>query len=451
MKIIILGCGKIGSTIISTLANEGHEIVAIDRSAEVIEEITNIYDVMGLCGNGVDCDVMNEAGVQSTDLFIAVTSSDELNMLSCFLARKLGAKHTIARIRTPEYNDEDLVFLKNELDLSATLNPELLAAHEIYDILHFPSATKVETFSNRKLKIIDFIIRDGSPFVDLSLSQIRQKYNANFLICCVVRNDEVFIPDGNFVIKSGDRIGITATNAEFMKLMKFAGLSQKPVKSVMMLGAGKTTYYLAKMLTQNGVKVKIIDKDKDRCIEFSNKIPEAIMIYGDGMNKEVMFEEGLESTDAFIALTGNDEQNILISFTAVNVVPTVIAKVNHHALASTAEKLGLDRVISAKNATSSLISKYVRALENSLTSNVEKLYKIADGKAEVLEFNVSADFKSVNIPLKEMKLKKNILIAGITRGRKSIIPSGADSILPGDTVIVVASGIILGDLSDILA
>ncbi len=451
MKIIIFGCGKIGSTIISTLSKEGHDVTAIDHSSETVNEITNIYDVMGLCGNGVDCAVMEEAGIRKTDLFIAVTGSDELNMLSCFLAKKLGAKHTIARIRTPEYNDEDLGFLKNELNLSATLNPELLAAHEIYDILHFPSAVKVETFSNRSLKIIDVVVRENSPFVNLSLSQMRQKYQANFLICNVVRNDEVFIPDGNFVLKSGDKIGITATNTEFMKLLKIAGLSQKPIKSVMILGASKIAYYLTKILAQGGVKVKIIDKDKEKCTEFSNLVPEATMIHGDGMNKEVLFEEGLESTDAFIALTGNDEQNILISFTTVNSVNTVIAKVNHHALAITAEKLGLDRVISAKGATSSLISRYARALENSLGSNVEKLYKLMDGKAEVLEFNVLSDFKNTNVLLRDMKLKKNILIAGITRGRKSIIPSGNDMILPGDKVIVVASGIILGDLNDIMA
>ncbi len=450
MKIIIFGCGKIGTTIISALSNEGHDIVAIDRNSETVEEISNIYDVMGLCGNGVDCAVMTEAGVDTTDLFIAVTGSDELNMLSCFLAKKLGAKHTVARIRTPEYNDEDLGFLKHQLNLSATLNPELLAAQEIFDVLHFPFAVKVETFSNRSLKIIDIIIKENSPFANLSLSQLRQKIPASFLICHVERNEEIFIPDGNFVLKIGDKIGITATDAELMKLVKLTGVSQKPIKTVMILGAGKMAYYLSKLLVRSGVKVKIIDKDKKRCIEFSNLIPEATMICGDGMSKEVLFEEGLESTDAFIALTGNDEQNILISFTAVNNVPTVIAKVNHHALATTAEKLGLDRVISSKGAVSNLISRYVRALENSVGSNVEKLYKVMEGKAEVLEFNVLSDFEYVNIPLREMTLKKNILIAGIIRKRKSIIPSGADIIMPGDRVIVVASGHMLGDLTDII-
>lgn len=450
MKIIIYGCGKIGSTIISSLVAEGHEIVAIDRDSETVEEISNIYDVMGLCGNGVDCDIMAEAGIDKTDLFIAVTGSDELNMLSCFLARRLGAKNTIARIRTPEYNDEDLAFLKQELDLSTSLNPELLVAHEIYDVLHFPSAIKVETFSNRNLKIVDFIVKEDSPFANQSLSQLRQKYPCKFLICHVVRNGEIFIPDGNFVLKVGDKIGITATDAELIKLLKTMGITQEPVKSVMMLGASRLSYYLSKMLIASGVKVKIVDKDKDRCLEFSNLIPEATMIYGDGMNKEVLFEEGLTSTDAFIALTGNDEQNILISFTAVNNVPTVIAKVNHHALATTAEKLGLDRVVSAKNAVSSVVARYARALENSMGSNVERLYKLMDGKAEVLEFNVLPDFEYINIPLKEMRLKKNILIAGIIRKKKSVIPSGGDVIMPGDKVIVVALGRMLGDLKDII-
>ncbi len=450
MKIIIFGCGKIGSTIISTLCVEGHEIVAIDRCNETVEEISNIYDVIGICGNGVDCAIMSEAGVEQCDLFIAVTGSDEMNMLSCFLAKKLGAQHTIARIRNPEYNDVDLAFLKQQLDLSDAINPELLAAHEIYDILHFPFAVKVETFSNKTIKIVEIILKDDSPFVDLSLSEARQKFQDNFLVCHVVRNEEVIIPDGNFVMQSGDKIGITAGNSEILKLMKSIGVSQRPIKSVMILGAGKIAYYLAKMLIRDGVKVKIIDKDKETCLSFSNLIPEATIILGDGMNKEVMREEGIDSSDAFIALTGNDEKNILISFTAVESVGTVIAKVNHHALATTAEKLGLDRVVSAKSAVSSVISKYVRALDSSKGSNVEKLYKIMDGKAEVSEFKVLADFSYCNIPLKDMKLKNNILIAGIVRKRKAIIPSGNDYIMPDDRVIVVASGIILSDLKDIM-
>ncbi len=451
MKIIIFGCGKIGITLISSLSNEGHDIIAIDRSPKVIEEVTNIYDVIGLCGNGIDCDTMNEAGVDDAELFVAVTGSDELNMLGCFMAKKMGAKHSVARIRNPEYNDENLNFMKQQLKISVTLNPELSVAHEIFNLLRFPSATKIETFSERKLEIVDFHLKENSLIIGQSLSELRRKIPANFLICDVVRGDEVFIPDGNFVLKVGDTVGLTASHDEIKKLFKSLGMTEKHAKSVIILGASRIAYYLAKRLLTDGIAVKIIEKDAERCAEFSRILPQAIIILGDGMDQEVLLEEGLPSTDAFIALTGNDEQNILSSFFAVNCeVPTVIAKVNRPELASTAEKLGLDRIVSTKNTVSNVVSRYARALENSMGSNVETLYKLVDGKAEALEFNVLPDFEYCNIQLKDMKLKKNVLIAGIIRQRKPIIPSGSDVIMSGDKVIVVTSGRILGDLSDIM-
>ncbi len=451
MKIIIFGCGKIGTTLISSLASEGHDIIAIDSNPKTVEEVTNIYDVIGLCGNGIDCDTMNEAGIEDTELFVAVTGSDELNMLGCFLARKMGAKHTVARIRNPEYNDENLGFMKQHLNISVTLNPDLSVAHEIFNLLRFPSATKIETFSERKLEIVDFHLKENSAFTGHTLWELRKKIDAKFLICDVVRGDEVFIPDGNFVLKEGDTVGLTASHDEVRKLFKLLGMNQKHVKSVMILGASRIAYYLAKRLLADGIAVKIIDKDPERCAEVSTKLQQAIMILGDGMDQEVLLEEGIKSTDAFIALTGTDEENILSSFFAVNQqVPTVIAKVNRPELASTAEKLGLDRIVSPKNTVSNVVARYARALENSMGSNVETLYKLVDGKAEVLEFNVLNDFEFVNIPLKDMKLKTNVLIAGIIRKRKPIIPSGLDVIMPGDKVIVVTSGRYLGDLSDIM-
>ncbi len=450
MKIIIFGCGKIGSAIISSLVNEGHEIVAIDRDPAVIEEITTQYDVMGLCGNGVDCNIMNEAGVGLAELFIAVTGSDELNMLSCFLAKSLGAKNTIARIRTPEYNDSDLVYLKQKLNMSVTLNPESLVAHEIYDILHFPSAIKVETFSSRSFKIIDFIVKEDSPFANTTLWEARKQTQTKFLICHVVRGDEVFIPDGNFRVLPGDKIGFTAPKRDLSKLISTSS-GRKRLKNVIILGASKISYYLSKLLIEEGINVKIIEIDKERCLEMSNVLPDVTFINGDGMNQEILLEEGLKDADAFIALTGNDEQNILSSFAASGQsVPTVIAKVNKPELAITAEKLGLDRIVSTKSSISSIIARYARAIENSLGSNVETLYKLMDGKAEVLEFNVLPDFKGTNIPLRDMKLQKNILITGIIRNRQPIIPSGEDVILPYDKVVVVASGRQLDDLNDIL-
>ena len=451
MKIIIFGCGKIGATIISSLSKEGHDIVAVDKDQKIVEEVSNIYDVMGLCGNGVDSDIMLEAGVDEAELFVAVTGSDELNMLACFLARKLGAKHTIARIRNPEYNDDSLGVIKQHLDLSVALNPDKLVAEDIFNVLRFPSAVKVETFSGRNLEIVELHLKPDSPFVGMKLRDLRKTYTEKFLVCNVKRDDEIVIPHGDFELREGDVIGLTASRVEIQKLLKQAGMSLKMPKSVMILGAGRISYYLSKMLIAAGVDVKVIDKNRDVCCEFSKLVPKAVMLVGDGMQPEVLLEEGIDSQDAFVALTGFDESNVLSSFFAYGRnVPTVISKVNRPELAQTAQKLGLECIISPQETVSDVLSRYARALHNSIGSNVERLYKLADGKAEVLEFKVLDSFEYVNIPLKELKLKKNILIAGIIRGRKPIIPAGSDVILADDSVIVMAQGIKLDNLIDIV-
>lgn len=451
MKIVIFGCGKIGTTVIEGLVGEGHDIIAIDKNPQVIEEVTNIYDIIGLVANGVDYAALTEAGISEAELFVAVTGSDELNMLSCFLARRMGAKHTVARIRNPEYNDESLGFLRHQLDISVALNPELTVAHEIFNVLKFPAAVKVETFSGRNLEIVDLLIKQGSVFADMKLSELRKKLKEKFLVCNVVRGDEVFIPSGNFELHVGDRIGITAPHSEHLKLLNSLGTPQKLPKNVVIIGASRISHYLAKMLTGAGVLVKIIDRDRKRCEEFAAHHPNVVMIHGDGMEQEILNEEGISSTDAFIALTGSDEENILSSFFAAGKkVPTIITKINRAELAVTAEKLGLECIVSPLKSVTNVVCRYVRALNNSLGSNVETLYKIMDGKAEVLEFKVSENFPYCEIPLKEMKIKSNILIAGIIRKRKPIIPSGEDFILPEDKVIVLAAGRQLGALSDIM-
>ena len=451
MKIIIFGCGKIGTTIISGLTGEGHDIVAVDRDPIVIEEVTTTYDVMGLCGNGVDSDALNEAGVSEAELFVATTNSDEINMLACFIARKMGAKHTISRIRNPEYNDDSLVFLKNTLDLSMSINPELLAAQDIYNILRFPAAVKVDTFSGRNLEIVELILKKDSPFAGLTLSDLRKKHPEKFLVCYVLRDEQVFIPSGNFVLEIGDRIGLTAAHSEVAKLMKNIGMPQKQPKSVMILGAGKSAYYVAKMLTGQGINVKIIDKDRAVCEKFASELPGAVMICGDGLKPEVLAEEGIDDAEAFISLTGSDEVNMIGSFFAKSRnVPTVITKIKRHDLAVTAEKLGLECIVSAQEAVSEVLSRYARALQNSLGSNVETLYKLMEGKAEILEFKVKEEFEYSDISLRELNLKKNILIAGIVRHKKPMIPTGNDVIMPGDNVVVIAADHKLGDLSDIM-
>lgn len=451
MNIIVVGCGKIGSSIIANLCAEGHNVIGVDNNQAVIQEIINTYDIMGVCGNGTDCESLEEANIEKTELFIAVTGSDELNMLSCFIAKKMGAKHTIARIRNPEYNDQSLGFMKQQLDLSMSINPELLAARELFNILKLPSAAKIETFSRRNFEMVELHLKDDSKLCGVTLSELRKKYKANFLICVVQRGDEVYIPDGNFILQGGDKIGLIASLPEIQKLLRMLGVLQKQARNVMILGASKTAYYLSKMLLKGGNTVKIIDKNKAVCDVVSKSLNDAVVINGDGANQELLLESGLRSSDAFVALTGMDEENILISYYASSQnVPKVITKINRNEFSSMAEKLGLDCIISPKQIVSNVVVRYARALKNSLGSNVETLYKLMDSKAEALEFNVHPEFQLTNIPLKDMKLKENILIAGIIRGRKAVIPTGDDVILPNDKIVIFAVGHRINDLSDII-
>lgn len=451
MNIVVAGCGKVGTMIISSFVEEEHNVVAIEKEPSALNEVTNIYDVMGVCGDSTDCDVLTEARIQNCELFVAVTNSDELNMLSCFIARKMGAKHTIARIRKPEYNIKRLSFLREQLGISMAINPELLAAKEMFDILKLPSAVKIETFSGRRFEIVELLLKDNASICGESLMSIRSKMKAKFLVCVVQRGNEVYIPDGNFVLESGDKIGLTAAPTEIQKFLRAAGIDQKQARSIMLLGGSRIAFYLAKMLETTGTTVKIVERSEKKCDDLSENLPKAFIINGDGAQQEVLVEEGLNSLDAFVSLTGMDEENILISiFAASHNVPTVITKVNRSELAEMAAKLGLDRIISPKKIVSDSLVRYARALENSLGSNVESLYKIMDDKAEVLEFNVRSDFKQMDVPLKDIVFKPNILIGGIIRDRKALIPSGNDVIKENDKVIVVAANQRLNDLCDIV-
>lgn len=451
MKILVVGCGKIGTTIVDSLTAEGHDVTVIDSTPAVLEEITNIYDVMGVCGNGADHDVLQEADAAHADLFVAVTGSDESNMLSCFLARAMGAKHKIARIRNPEYNDNSLNFMKQHLGLSMAINPELLAAEELLNILKFPSAVKVETFSRRNFEMIELKLREDSALDGLSLSELRGKYDAKFLICVVQRGDEVYIPDGRFVLKSGDKIGLTATPSELQKLLRAMGVLQKKARSVMILGGSRTAFYLARLLSSAGNSVTLVEKDAAVAQELSELLPKAVVVHGDGTQQELLLEEDLAAKDALVALTGIDEENILMSiFAASQDVPKVIAKINRDELASLAEHLGVESIVSPRKIISDVLVRYARALQNSMGSSVETLYQLMDGKAEALEFLVKDEPSVVGIPLKDLSIKPNILIAGILRDRKTLIPGGNDMILAGDHVIVLAAGRRLQDLSDIL-
>ena len=452
MKVIIVGCGKVGSAIIESMSEDNHSITAIDNDASVIESVTNHFDVMAVCGSATSREMLLQAGVSKADLFIAVTESDEVNMLSCFLARRMGAKHTVARIREREYDEDGLNFLIKELDLSMALNPERMTAERLFSWLKIPSAVRVDNFAGKKICMLEFIVREGSALCNKSLIEIRKKSPVQFVACAVQRGEEVYVPNGMFVLEDGDKVAFTVKRNEILKFLKSVDAVQKQGRDVIILGGSTTAYYLAKTLSANNYSVKIIEKDEQRCSELAEILPSsATLIYGDGMNQDLLWEEGIQSTDAFVALTGTDEENILISFYATSQsVPKVITKVNHSELAELAEKLGLDSIVEPRKIVADTLTRYARALNNSAESKVETMYSVMDEHAEALEFAVLPDCSLIGTPLKELQLKPNTLIAGIIRGKDTLIPSGDDVILEGDSVIVVAASVHIYDLSDIL-
>ena len=451
MKIIIVGCGKIGTTVIQSLVSEGHDVVAVDWDRNVVNEITNIYDVIGVCGSGADCETLREADAAHAELFASLTGNDEVNMLACFIAKRMGARHTIARVRNTGYSEQSIGYMRQQLDISMTVNPEALSAQELFHILRLPGAVNMETFSRRSFEMAEFKLRADSPLSGMTLADMRRRYKANFLVGVVQRGENVYIPDGSFTLRDGDRIGLTADAAEMMKLIRLMGITQKQAKSVMIIGASRTAFYLAKMMLAGGANVKIIEKDKERCRTFSESLEGAVIINGDGARQELLMEEGLTRMDGFVALTGMDEENILLSYYAQEAgVPKVISKVNRSEFALMADKLGLECVVSPKKVISDIFVRYARALRSSIGSKIETLYKLMDGRAEALEFIAQSDFKYLHVPLKDIMLRPNMLIAGIIRGRKSIIPTGEDVITAGDRVVVLTARSRMSDLSDMV-
>lgn len=452
MKIIIVGGGKVGKTIIESMLKEKHEVILVDNDPAVVGNVTNLYDVMGICANGTEYEKLLEAGADKADLFIAVTGSDELNMLSCFAAKKIGARHTVARVRNSEYNTASWGFMKHQLEISMAVNPEKLAAEAIYDILKLPSATKVESFTARSFEMIEIIVKKGSAIDGMTLVDLRKKFSEKFLVCVVQRENDVFIPNGTFKVLSGDKIGVMVTNDDAHSILKKFGYPAKEAKNIMLIGASKTALYLADMLIKGRSSVKIIEKDPEVCDIVCERLSsKASVVCGDGMSREILLEEGVDGLDALVALTDRDEENILISFYALSKqVQKVIAKVNRNELSSISENLGLETTFSPKNIVADILVRYARAIGNSIGSKVETLYSLFGGNAEALEFNVEQDFEFAGVPIKKLETKPGILVAGITRGNEALIPGGDDCILSGDKVIVVAKGERLCNLSDIL-
>jgi trk system potassium uptake protein TrkA len=450
MKIIIVGCGKVGLTLTEQLNNEGHEITVIDVNAAKLRTVTDNLDVMGVEGNGAIYNVQIEAGIKDADLLVATTSSDELNMLCCLIAKKAGNCHTIARIRNPEYTNE-INYIREELNLSLAINPEKAAAHEIARLIKFPSAIKVDTFAKGRVELLKFIIPQNSILDHMKIMEMNGKLRCSVLIGAVERGKEVFIPDGNFVLQAGDRISIVSTSSSAMDFFRKVGIETTNIKNAMFIGGGRITYYLAKMLEDTNIKVKIVERDLNRCNELSEKLSKAMILYGDGSDQQLLLEEGVAQTDAFAALTGFDEENIMLSLYAGSLGNAkLITKINRVSFEDVIQNMNLGSVIHPKLITADMISRYVRAMQNSVGSNVESLVKIAGDKAEALEFRVGKNAPLIGIPLEKLSLIDNLLVACINRMGRIFTPNGKDTIEAGDTVIVVTTHIGLKDLKDIL-
>lgn len=450
MKIIIVGCGKVGTTLAEQLNRENHDITLIDCDSEALQSISDSTDVMSVTGNGAVYQVQMEAGIKEADLLIATTNSDELNMLCCLIAKKAGNCHTIARIRNPEYSAE-INYIREELNLSLAINPELAAAREIARLLRFPNAIKIELFAKGRTELLKFLIPKDSILDRMKVMDVVSRLKSNVLICAVERGDDVVIPDGNFEMKGGDKISFIAPHAECADFFRKAGIENNTVNSAMFVGGGKLTVYLAKALADTKIKIKIIEQDEERCRSLSELLPHAMIIHGDGSDQKLLLEEGIRQTEAFASLTGFDEENILLSlYAASQSRAKLITKVNKIAFENVINALNLGSVIYPKMLTADIILQYVRAMQNSMGSNIETLYKIVADKAEALEFRVRGDSPVLGIPLEKLRTRNNLLVACINRNGRIIMPRGKDTLEAGDTVIIVTTHTGLNDLKDIL-
>lgn len=451
MKITIAGYGKVGSTIAERLLKENHDLTIVDIDPSAVEDARGELDIYGTVGNCASQEILREAGIKESDLLIAVTQSDEVNLLSCLIAKKIGAKKAIARVRSPIYSEE-IALIKDDLGLSMVINPELAAAGEITRLLKYQSATKVETFAKGRVEILQYKLSDKCPLCDVRVMDIFEKLKLRVLICVVERGKEVFIPNGSFILKQGDVISFVAASGDADRFFKRLGVVTDKIKRILIIGGGRLTYYLAKNLLESGFSIKIIEKDRERCETLSEELPGAMIINGDGTDCRLLDEEGLSEFQAIATLTGNDEQNILVSMYAAKNAKgaKIITKVKHSDFDEMLKDVDVGSIVSPKHITSDYIIRYVRAIQNSVGSNVQALHKIVSDKVEALEFRVREASEITGIPLQALKLKNDILIGCINRGGRIIAPKGGDTIEVGDTVIVVTTRTGLCELSDIL-
>lgn len=450
MQIIVVGCGKVGRALIAQLSREDNNVTVIDTNADVVRDVSTLYDIMGVVGNGTSYTVLQEAGLESADMVIALTESDEVNLLTCVIARRKANCHTIARVRNPVYASERH-FLRSELQLSMTINPELEAATEISRLLRFPNAIEIDSFAKERIDLLRFKVPEHAFLCGKSLKETSQMYPQNVLVCVVEHNGEVVIPNGDTVIQSGDIITIIVMPGEAEKFFQSIGVKTNRVKNAVIIGGGGISYYLTSILLRQGIDVKIIEKNRKRCEELNEMFPDATVDCGDASDQEMLKEEHLEKMDSLISCTGIDEINAILSLYAqTRIRKKVITKLDHVEFNDVIESLELDSVVNPKTLTVQRILQYVRAAANSMDSDVETLYRIMGGRVEALEFSIHAGSKMTGIKLIDMPIKKGTLIAGILREGKLIIPGGNDSFRELDTVIVVTTNSGYSGIQDIL-
>lgn len=450
LKIIIIGCGKVGRTLVEQLSQEGHDITIIDKNRERISQLANLYDVMGLVGNGASYNIQKEAGIGNADLIIAVTGSDELNLLCCTIATQVGNCAAIARVRTPDYSQE-ADYLREKLGLALIINPEYEAARDMARILYLPSSLEVTGFAHGQAELIKYAIPENSPMDGIAIKDLGHKLKANILIGAIERDNDVFIPSGDFILKKGDKLSFVGAHKQAKEFFSHLGLNSHSVKNTMIIGGGKAAYYLAKELLSRGIRVKIIENDFNRCEELSILLPEAIIINGDATDQTLLREEGIETTQSFVPLTGIDEENIMLTLYAKQVSKAkVITKINRITFTNVINSLDLGSVIYPKYITSEAIIAYVRAKKASMHSNIETLYHMYDSRVEAIEFFVSEKSAVTDVPLKDLTLKDNLLLCFINRNGRIIIPSGNDSIQKNDTVMIITKHTGFNQIQDIL-
>lgn len=450
MNIIIVGAGKVGYAIAKNLSDEADNVTIIDNKMYALERINNNLDVMCVKGNCTSLKVLNEAGIDKADLLITVTNSDELNMLCSLAGKKLGAKHTVARVRNPGY-DEDITLLTEAVGIDLVINPEKAAAVEISKLIKYPSVCSIDNFAHGKVNMIGFDISEDTGLVGKMISELTY-LRGNILFCGIERNGEMIIPKGDYVFQKSDRAYVIGEHRNIQDMFKRFGKYRKKVRSSMIIGGGKISYYLAKIINEAGVHCKVIENDLSKCEELTELLPNSVIINGDGLDQELLLSESLEEVDSFITLTGRDEDNLIAAlFASKNKVKNIITKITRDNYNEIAKTIGINSTINPKLVTANKIIKYVRTIKNMKKCPIENVYKICNEKAEAIEFIVKESTEYINVKLKNLNFIHDSLIATIVRNGETIIPSGDDVLKPRDRVVVVTKNGNLLSLSGIFA